>query len=191
MVVASRSLPTPVSPHSSTLASVLAQISTIRLTRSMAAERPTMAPLDVARPRRAPAAATRPCRLPLPLDPRQQRKDVLVAERLGEKIERPELDRLDGHGNAAVGGHHDDFHVGQRALLDPLQQLDAVELGHFQVGHDHVEPPGGQLVQRFLPVGGGDHLMPLRGQIVGQGDPFDLFVVDDKDVALASSTGAI
>ncbi len=71
--------------------------------------------------------------------------------------------------------------VGQRALLDPLQQLDAVELGHLQIGHDHVEPPGGELFEGFLAVGGGDHLVPLRGQIVGQGDAFDLFVVDDKD----------
>ena len=41
--MARRSLPTPVSPHSSTLASVLAQISTIRLTRSMAGDWPTTA----------------------------------------------------------------------------------------------------------------------------------------------------
>jgi len=36
-------------------------------------------------------------------DPRQKRKHVLVAERLGEKVERPELDGLDSYGNAAVG----------------------------------------------------------------------------------------
>ncbi len=142
---------------------------------------------DDRRPRRRPRRTARGGRgsaagLPLPLDPGQQRKDVFVAERLGEEVERPELDRLDRHGNAAVGGHHDDFHVGQRALLDPLQQFDAVELGHLQIGHHHVEPPGGELLEGLLAVGGRDHLVPLRGQIVGQGDAFDLFVVDDQDV---------
>ena len=62
-----------------------------------------------------------------------------------------------------------------------FKQFDAVELGHFQIGHDHVEPPGGELLERLLAVGGRDHLVPLRGQIVGQGDALDLFVVDDKD----------
>ena len=113
----------------------------------MAADWPTIGGIDVARPRR-PAAGSRG-RLPLPLDPGQQRKNVLVAEGLGEEVERAELDRLDGHGNAAVGGHHNDFHVGQRALLDPLEKFDAVELGHFQIGHDHVEASGGELFEGF------------------------------------------
>ena len=48
--------------------------------------------------------------LPLPLDAGQERKEVLVAEGFCEEVEGPQLDRLDGHGNAAVGGHHNDFH---------------------------------------------------------------------------------
>ncbi len=91
--------------------------------------------------------------LPLPLDAGQKRQDVFVAKRLREEIERPELDRLDRHGNAAVGGHHNDLHVGRRALLDLLEQFDAVELGHLQIGHDHVEPPGGELLDRLLTIG--------------------------------------
>ena len=98
------------------------------------------------------------------------------------KSNAPSLHRLDRHGNAAVGGHHDDVHVGQRALLDPLEQFDAVELGHLQVGHDDVEARRpGAACQASCAVGGGDDLVSLRGQIVGQGDALDLFVVDNED----------
>ena len=151
----------------------------------MAGERPTIVASTSAGEKRSAAAAAAS---PLPLDPGQQRKNVLVAERLGEEVERPELDRLDRHGNAAVGGHHDDFHVGLRALLDPLQQFDAVDFRHLQIGHHDVEPPGGELLERFLAVGRGDDFMPLRGQIVGQRDPLDLFVVDDEDFHGSFST---
>ncbi len=127
--------------------------------------------------------------LPLPLDAGQERKEVLVAEGLGEEVERPQLDRLDGHGNAAVGGHHNDFHRRQRAFLDPLQQFDAVEPRHLQIGHHHVERPGGEFFERFVAVGGRDDFVPLRRQIVGQGDALDLFVVDDKDFHRPVQTG--
>ena len=147
----------------------------------MAADWPTMALSTLAGEKGTAGRGSTAVVLPLTLDPRQQRKDVLVAERLGEKVEGPQLDRLDGHGNAAIGGHHDDFDVGGRALLDPLQQLDAVENGHLQIGHHHVEPLGGQLLQGFLAVGGAGHLVPLCGQIVSQSDAFDFFVIDDED----------
>jgi len=34
-----------------------------------------------------------------------------------------------------------------------LQELDTVELGHFQIGDDHIEPPGRQFFDRFFAVG--------------------------------------
>ena len=116
-----------------------------------------------------------------PLDARQERKDVLVAKRLGDEIEGPQPHRLDGHRDAAVGGHHDHFHVGQRALLDPLQQLDAVELGHFQVGHHDVEASACNCSQASRPSAAATTSWPCGGQVVRQGDALDLFVVDNED----------
>ena len=69
----------------------------------------------------------------------------------------------------------------ERPLLDPLQQLDAVELGHFQVGDDDVEGSVLQLLPGLSAVGGGDDFVALGAEVVGQGDAFDLLVVDDED----------
>ncbi len=176
-----RSLPTPVSPHRRTLASVRAQIWIMCFTRPMAAERATISRSNVGggqggRRRRACLGRSLP-----PLDPRQQRENVLVAKGLGDKIERPQPHRLDGDGNAPVGGHDNDFHVGQRALLDPLEQFDAVQFRHFQVADDDVESPALEQPPCLLTVGGGDDLEALCGEIVGEGDTFDFFVVGDQD----------
>ena len=181
MTEAIRSLPTPVSPHKQHVGVGAAQISIIRLTRRMAATGRRSPGRCCGRGRLGAAAGGGPAGCLAALDPGKQRKDVLVAERLGDEVEGPELHRLDGHGNAAVGGHHDHFDVGQRALLDALEQLDAVDVGHLQVGHDDVEPLRFELAQGFGAVGRGDHLVALACQVVGQGDPLDLFVVDDQD----------
>ena len=54
-------------------------------------------------------------------------------------------------------------------------------LGIFRSVTTTSNRPAASCSQRLLAVGGRDHLVALRGQIVGQGDAFDLFVVDDKD----------
>ena len=54
-------------------------------------------------------------------------------------------------------------------------------LGIFRSVTTTSKRPCGELFEGFLAVGGRDHLVPLRGQIVGQGDAFDFFVVDDED----------
>ncbi len=115
------------------------------------------------------------------LDAGQQRKDVVVAERLGDEIEGPQPHRFHGHRDAAVGGHHNDLQVRQRPLLDPLQQLDAVEVGHLQVGHDHVEASALQLLPGLLAIGGGNDFVALAAEVFRQGDAFDLLVVGDED----------
>ena len=157
-----------------------AQISIIRRTWAMAAERPMIAWIASAAGAGWSGGWVR-AGFSLALDSRQQRQDVFVAERFGEEVERAELDRFDGHGNAAVGGHHDDFHVGQRALLDPFEQFDAVELGHLHVGDHDVEPRLPRLRIASSPSRGGHDLVALGREVVGQGDAFDLFVVDDED----------
>ena len=67
------------------------------------------------------------------------------------------------------------------SLLDALEELDAVELGHFQVGDDDVEVAGQEFFQGLGPVGRGHHLVALGLQVLGQRDPLDLFVVGDQD----------
>ena len=109
MVEAIRSLPTPVSPQSSTLASERVQISINRRTRRMAGEVADHRLIDVAdggfqglgRRVAAPPAGG--------LDPGQQREDVFVAKGLGEEIEGPQLPRFHRQRDAAVGGHDDHF----------------------------------------------------------------------------------
>lgn len=49
---------------------------------------------------------------PIPIDRDGDRvQHVLIAERLGQKIERAGLHGLDTHGNVAVTGHEDDRHA--------------------------------------------------------------------------------
>ena len=62
-----------------------------------------------------------------------------------------------------------------------FEQFDAVDLRHLQVGHHHVEPLACELLEGFGAVAGGDHLVPLGRQILGQRDPLDLLVVGDQD----------
>ena len=98
------------------------------------------------------------------IQPGQERKEVLVAEGLGDEVECPQPHRLDRHGDAAVGGHHDDGHVGQRALLDPLQKLDAVQPRHLQIGNHDVELGRLELRPGLFAVGRGDHFMPCAAR---------------------------
>ena len=74
-----------------------------------------------------------------------------------------------------------DFGVGDVVVLDALEEFEAVELGHFQVGHDDVEVARQELFQGLGPVGRGDHLVALGLQVLGQRDPLDLLVVGDQD----------
>ena len=97
------------------------------------------------------------------------------------KSKAPRPHRLDGHGDAAVGGHHDHGHVGHASLLDPLQQFDAVQPRHLQIADHDVELRRLELRPGLLAVGRGNHFMPLRRQIVGQRDAFDFLVVNDQN----------
>ena len=68
-----------------------------------------------------------------------------------------------------------------RVLLDALEEFDAVELGHLQVGHDDVEAAGREFLQGLGAVARRDHLVALGREVLGQRDPLDLLVVGDQD----------
>ena len=66
-------------------------------------------------------------------------QQVLAVERLGQVAEHAALRRADGVGNRAVRGQDDDR---QRRVLamNRLEQLQAVDAGHSQVGDDRRGP---------------------------------------------------
>ena len=147
----------------------------------MPGERPTTICFEVGRAgcaRRRGGILLRPGR---PVQAGQEREEILVAEGLGDEVEGPQPHGLDGHGDAAVGGHHDHGHLGHPSLLDPLQEFDAVQPRHFQIADHDVELRRLELRPGLLAVGRRDHFMPLGRQIVGQRDAFDFLVVNDQD----------
>ena len=137
--------------------------------------------LQVGRARFARRRRASPCGRVGAVQPGQEREEVLVAEGLGHEVEGPQPHGLDGHGDAAVGGHHDHGHVGHASLLDPLQQVDAVQPRHLQIADHDVELRRLELRPGLLAVGRGNHFMPHGRQIVGQRDAFDFLVVNDQD----------
>jgi hypothetical protein len=112
--------------------------------------------------------------------------DLIAVERLLEVVERAELDRLDRRVDAAVGRQQDH---GQVRLVDRqrLQQADAVEVRHAQVGDHHVEGP----LRRRLDAAESRRAVGLGVDLVAllpQQRPEDLaqvgFVVDEEDAVL-------
>ena len=80
-------------------------------------------------------------------------EQLLLVDRLGEEAERAHLRGLHRIGNRAVRGEDDDLQSGP-AVLQLLQQPDAVHLVHAQVGDDEVGAEaarGGERQQRRFP----------------------------------------
>lgn len=65
--------------------------------------------------------------------------------------------------HVAEGGHQDHRDVGGQ-LLQPLQELDAVQIRHPDVGDHQVGGLAGELGQGLSPVGGGMDLMTFGGE---------------------------
>ena len=86
-----------------------AQISTMRLTRSMAADWP-MIPRSTSAGAAAGSAAVSAAACRCRSIRASSGKTSSLRNGLVTKSKAPSSHRLDGHGNAAVGGHHDDLH---------------------------------------------------------------------------------
>jgi hypothetical protein len=85
-------------------------------------------------------------------------------EGLGEVVLGAELDGLDGAVDGAERRHHH-HHGARRSGARLLQQPDAVEAGHLQVGEDQVGPRTlPELAQRLEAVGRGLGLVALLAE---------------------------
>jgi hypothetical protein len=85
------------------------------------------------------------------------REQLLHPERLGDVVVRPRVERLDLVGAVGSPGQHDDGRLGPAA--QPLDHLDAVQVGQAEVeDHQVGRVPGGYL-ERLGPGGGHVHLV--------------------------------
>ena len=111
-------------------------------------------------------------------------EQLLLVDRLGEEAERAHLRGLHRIGNRAVRGEDDDLQS-RPAVLQLLQQADAVHLVHAQVGDHEVgtEAAGGR--ERLRAALDGFDVVVLRAQADGQQAQQSRIVVDDQDAGLA------
>ncbi len=111
-------------------------------------------------------------------------QQFLLVDRLREEAERAHLRRLHGVGNRAVRGEDDDLQAGP-AILQFLQEADAVHLVHAKVGDDEVGPEaarGGECLHAALDR---FYVVILRAQADGEQAKQARIVVDHQDACLA------
>ena len=87
---------------------------------------------------------------------------------------------------ASSGGIEEIMRTGQvlepRIGLHPLQELEAVHLGHHDVEQQQVELLGAQMVEEMLAPRDGEHLVAVLLEDPGQGAGERLVVVGDEDL---------
>ena len=115
--------------------------------------------------------------------PAQHEQQLVLLQGLGQVVEGALAHRVDGAVDGPVGGHQDDEGRGLQ-LEDLAQQLDAVEVGHLQVGEDDVEGAALGGLEGLAAVAGGGGLVALRLQDHLQDVALAALVVDDEDPAL-------
>jgi hypothetical protein len=123
---------------------------------------------------------------PAPLDGAggDQRHALRARERPGQVVVGAEAHGLHGGRDAAVGGHHDHRQVGP-GPAHALEQLQAVHLGHVQVGEDAVDA-GGVGPERGQGLGAAARRPDLEAGLAQQrrdGEQQRVVVVDDHDGA--------
>ena len=88
-----------------------------------------------------------------------------------------------------AGNHHD---LGVRSqLLYRFEELDAVQLFHFEIGQDQLEFFLTELVQSIPAVCGGAYLIAFLPQHVFQVRPGYLFVVHHQDIELVEAAQSL
>ncbi len=103
--------------------------------------------------------------------------------RLGDEVVRAGADRGDRGLEAALAGQHDGEHVGV-TLLELLTQLDAGDVRHLHVGHDHVGRLGAQKIERRGRRADGLGGEPPLAQAIAQEGRSVFVIVDDEDRAV-------
>ena len=105
----------------------------------------------------------------------------LAGERLGEEVVGPEPHRLDGDLDGAKGGDQEHRGVGVVGA-DGLEDLEAVDRLHLEVGDHHGEAVLAEGGDARLAARGGGHLVARLLEGDGHALPEGLVVVDDEDV---------
>ena len=109
-----------------------------------------------------------------------EQQQVIGIDRLGEEVERPFLHRRHRVLDAAVGGHHDDRHVG----VDFLRRAQDAEAVSFRAAADRRAPAQAGLLQqpdRFGLIARLEHGVPLPLQRVPQHRAQRVLVFDDAE----------
>ncbi len=88
----------------------------------------------------------------------------IIVDGLSDKIDRLQLETLNGQFHVAVSRQHNHFCFG-RFLFDPLEQFDAVHDRHFDVGDDNGWLMLSKNIEALLAVSGGVDMETEVGQI--------------------------
>src|SRR2546430_1946712 len=109
---------------------------------------------------------------------------LLLVDRLGEKAERPHLRRLHRIRDGAVGGEDDDLQS-RPAVLQLLEQSDAVHLVHAQVRDHQVGAEAARCRQRLRGALHRLDVVTLRAQADGQQAQQPRVIVHQEDAGFA------
>src|ERR1700682_3392861 len=111
-------------------------------------------------------------------------EELLFVDRLGENAERAHLRRLHRSRNGAVRGEDDDLQT-RPAVLQLLEQPDAVHLVHAQVRDDQIGPEAARCRQGLRGALHRFDLVTLRAQADGQQAQQSRVIVDQEDTGFA------
>jgi hypothetical protein len=112
---------------------------------------------------------------------RDPTQDVLVQEGLQHVVVGAVADRLDGALDGPVARDHDDLEAGVDRL-GRLEQADPVHPRHADVGDQHIEPVGPELLVRRLAVRDDGDLVASLVEVVPERDGDAALVVGEQDV---------
>ncbi len=104
-------------------------------------------------------------------------------ERLGDEVGGAEAERANRGLFGRHGGDHENRQILETGIgLDPLQQLEAVHLGHHDVEQKQIELFRGQVLEEVLAARGGEHVVAVFLEDPGQGSGERLIVVRHEDL---------
>ena len=186
---ANSSLPVPLSPSSSTVVSVVAA----RCSDANTLRSDGSSPTSCGAPRRTASSSfisrfsvtMRRCSRAR----RDQQQQMIGIDRLGEKVERPFLHRRDRILDAAVGGHHDDRHVGVD-FLRRAQHAEAVAVRQPQIGEHERRLGLLQLPDRLRLIARLEDGVALTLERMPEHRPQRVLVFDEENLGGSGHAGA-
>ncbi len=177
---AKSSLPVPLSPSRSTVASVAAA----RCSATVTCFSPGSSPTICGAPRRAASSSLQedvlgrqPALRERTLDHQQQ---MIGIDGLGEEVERAFLHRRHRVLDAAERGHHDHGQLGVE-LLGGAQHAKTVAVGQPEIRQHQARPRRSQHLHCLGLVARFEHRVALRLERMAQHRPQRILVLDEKD----------